>query len=182
SSGYNQRARECRRTTSKSMSGSKGKLQVFSVYQLRTNAGRKGLVCQPYRSGSLSSAPDRHSSREQACWSKLAPGWERQPLYYLRLAMRYVPLILKNCWRNRRRTILTIASIGVSMCLMGVLIAMYHAFYLGSPAPDQAMRLVVRNRVSITQPLPRSYRDELLHIPGVQYVMMANWFQGVYKD
>jgi len=96
--------------------------------------------------------------------------------------MRYVPLILKNCWRNRRRTILTIASIGVSMCLMGVLIAMYHAFYLGSPAPDQAMRLVVRNRVSITQPLPRSYRDELLHIPGVQYVMMANWFQGVYKD
>ena len=42
---------------------------------------------------------------------------------------RYLPLILKNCWRNRRRTILTIASIGVSMCLLGVMIALFHAFY-----------------------------------------------------
>ncbi|HUA62026.1 MAG TPA: FtsX-like permease family protein [Verrucomicrobiae bacterium] len=96
--------------------------------------------------------------------------------------MRYVPLILKNCWRNRRRTILTVASIGVSMCLLGVLIAMYHAFYMGAPAPDQAMRLVVRNRVSITQAIPLSYRDRIRRIPGVQHVMLANWFQGVYKD
>ena len=43
---------------------------------------------------------------------------------------RYLPLILKNCWRNRRRTLLTIASIGVSMCLLGVMIAMFHAMYL----------------------------------------------------
>jgi len=25
--------------------------------------------------------------------------------------MRFLPLILKNCWRNRRRTVLTVASI-----------------------------------------------------------------------
>ena len=57
--------------------------------------------------------------------------------------LRYLPLILKNCWRNRRRTILTVATIGVSMCLLGVMIAMFHAFYLSDPAPDQALRLVV---------------------------------------
>jgi len=68
------------------------------------------------------------------------------------------------------------------MCLLGVLIAMYHAFYMGAPAPDQAMRLVVRNRISITQPLPLSYRDQIRHIPGVEDVMFANYFQGVYKD
>ena len=68
--------------------------------------------------------------------------------------MRYLPLILKNCWRNRRRTILTVVSIGVSMCLMGVMIAMYNAFFLSDPTPEQAMRLVVRNRVSLTQPVP----------------------------
>ena len=49
---------------------------------------------------------------------------------------RYLPLILKNCWRNRRRTVLTVLSISVSMCLLGVMIAIYHAFYLSSPAPE----------------------------------------------
>ena len=35
---------------------------------------------------------------------------------------RHVSLIVKNVWRNRRRTALTIGSIGVSMCLLGVII------------------------------------------------------------
>jgi putative ABC transport system permease protein len=96
--------------------------------------------------------------------------------------MRYLPLILKNCWRNRRRTILTIASIGVSMCLLGVMVSMYHAFYMGAPAPDQALRLVVRNRISISQSIPLSYRDRIQRVPGVREVMLANWFGGVYKD
>jgi putative ABC transport system permease protein len=96
--------------------------------------------------------------------------------------MRYLPLILKNCWRNRRRTVLTIASIGVSMCLLGVVVSMYHAFYMGGPAPDEAVRLVVRNRISIAVSIPLSYRDRIQHIPGVREVMYANYFQGVYKD
>jgi putative ABC transport system permease protein len=96
--------------------------------------------------------------------------------------MRYLPLILKNCWRNRRRTILTVASIGVSMCLLGVMVSMYHAFYMGAPAPDQALRLVIRNRISIAVALPLSYRDRIQHIDGVREVMLANWFGGVYKD
>ena len=64
--------------------------------------------------------------------------------------MRYLPLILKNCWRNRRRTSLTIVSIGVSMCLLGVMVALFHAFYLSNPTPDQALRLVTRNKISLT--------------------------------
>src|SRR5215831_17362807 len=95
---------------------------------------------------------------------------------------RYLPLIVKNCWRNRRRTILTVLSIGVSMCLLGVMISMYHAFYLSDPAPDEALRLVTRNRVSITQPIPRSYMQRIQQIPGVREVMISNWFGGVYKD
>ena len=41
---------------------------------------------------------------------------------------RYLPLVLKNSWRNKRRTVLTVASIGISMCLLGVMIAMSAAF------------------------------------------------------
>ena len=96
--------------------------------------------------------------------------------------MRYLPLILKNCWRNRRRTILTVLSIGVSMCLLGVMITLYHAFYLSDPTPDQALRLVTRNKISLTVALPLSYMQRIKQVPGVQEVMVANWFQGTFRD
>jgi putative ABC transport system permease protein len=43
-------------------------------------------------------------------------------------------------------------------------------------------RLVVVNKVSIIQPLPLSYRDRLLRIPGVTQATFASWFGGVYQD
>jgi putative ABC transport system permease protein len=96
--------------------------------------------------------------------------------------LRYLPLILKNCWRNRRRTVLTIASIGVSMCLLGVMISMFHAFYLSEPAPDEALRLVTRNKISLTVAIPLAYQSRIQQIGGVREVMIYNWFGGVYKD
>src|ERR1039458_2172202 len=96
--------------------------------------------------------------------------------------MRYLPLIFKNSWRNRRRTILTIASIGISMCLLGVMVATFHAFYLSDPTPQQALRLVARNRISYTVSMPLSYQAEIQHVPGVREVMVSQWFGGVYKD
>jgi putative ABC transport system permease protein len=95
---------------------------------------------------------------------------------------RYLPLIVKNCWRNRRRTLLTIASIGISMCLLGVMISMYHAFYLSNPTPDQALRLITRNRISLTTVIPVSYQSRILQAPGVREVMIYNWYGGTYKD
>jgi putative ABC transport system permease protein len=96
--------------------------------------------------------------------------------------MRYLPLMLKNCWRNRRRTILTILSIGVSMCLFGVMAGMYHAFYLSSPDPGEASRLVTRNKISLTVAIPQAYQQQIEKVPGVKEVMIANWFAGTYKD
>ena len=96
--------------------------------------------------------------------------------------MRFLPLILRNSWRNRRRTLLTIASIGVSMCLLGVMIAMYSAFWLAKPKDNQALRLVVRNRVSLAVFLPLAYQQQIEKIPGVRLVMVDTWFGGTYKD
>ena len=95
---------------------------------------------------------------------------------------RYLPLILKNCWRNRRRTILTVLSIAVSMCLLGVMIALYHAFYLSAPAAEEALRLVVRNRVSLTVTIPEFYGARIRQVPGVRDAMISQWFGGTYKD
>lgn len=96
--------------------------------------------------------------------------------------LRHLPLILKNSWRNRRRTLLTILSVGVSLCLLGILMAIYHAFYFSQPNASQALRLVTRNKVSLAFPMPQSYREKIRQIPGVQEVGISQWFGGVYID
>jgi putative ABC transport system permease protein len=95
---------------------------------------------------------------------------------------RYFPLAFKNSLRNRRRSVLTISSIAVSLCLLGVLIAMYHALFFGEQTPGQALRLVVRHRVSLAQAIPLAYEAKIRTVPGVKEVSVWNWFGGTYKD
>src|SRR5216684_1052338 len=95
--------------------------------------------------------------------------------------LRYFPLVLKNAWRNRRRTVLTILSIAASLSLLGILMAIYAAFYFSAPPPAQALRLVVRNKVSLVFPMPEAYREKIKRIPGVQEVTAQQWFGGMYK-
>ncbi len=95
---------------------------------------------------------------------------------------RYFSLAFKNTLRNRRRSFLTVSSIGVSLCLLGVLIAIYHALFLGQQTPGQALRLVVRNRVSLAQPILIAYENKIRNVPGVKEVSVWNWYGGTYKD
>jgi putative ABC transport system permease protein len=96
--------------------------------------------------------------------------------------MRYLPLILKNCLRNRRRSFLTISSLAISLCLLGVMMALYYALFFGGPSAAQARRLVTRHKVSITFPMPLYYRDQIRKVEGVEEVATWQWFGGVYKD
>ncbi len=95
---------------------------------------------------------------------------------------RYFSLIVKNSLRNRRRSILTIVSIAISLCILGLLGAIYQALFLGEATPTQALRLVVRHKVSLTQPMPFSYRQRIERIPGVRDLTIWDWFGGTYKD
>lgn len=95
---------------------------------------------------------------------------------------RYFSLAFKNSVRNKRRSVLTISSIAVSLCLLGCLLAIYQALFLKQATPGQALRLVVRHRVSLAQPLPYSYEAQVKRVSGVRAVSVWNWFQGVYKD
>ena len=95
---------------------------------------------------------------------------------------RYFSLAFKNSLRNRRRSILTISSIAVSLCLLGVLIAIYHALFYGDATPGQALRVVVRHRVSLAQPIPIAYEAKIRTVPHVKEVSVWNWYGGTYKD
>jgi len=95
---------------------------------------------------------------------------------------RHLPLVFKNSWRNKRRTFLTIGSVGVSLCLLGILLSVYHAFYFSTPTPGSELRLVTRNKVSLARPLPQYYGAKIKGIPGVREVEIEQWFGGKYID
>lgn len=70
----------------------------------------------------------------------------------------------------------------MSLCLLGVLMAAFQALYITPESPYQALRLVTRNKVSLAVTMPQSYQSKIKSIPGVQEVMIANWYGGKYID
>jgi putative ABC transport system permease protein len=95
---------------------------------------------------------------------------------------QYFSLALKNILRNKRRSTLTILSMAVSLCLLGVLLAMYHALFFNQPSPGQAQRLIVRHKVGLGQLIPYAYVEKIRKVPGVKVALEWNWFGGTYKD
>lgn len=95
--------------------------------------------------------------------------------------MKFRGLILANLFRKKMRLVLTIGSFAVAMCLFGLLVVIKDAFNQGVDVAG-ADRLIATNRIGLVNPLPLSYRDRLLQIPGVKEVTHANWFGGVYQD
>jgi putative ABC transport system permease protein len=95
--------------------------------------------------------------------------------------MKFFRLVWANLRRKKVRTTLTIGSFTVALFLFGLLAAIRMGFRGGTDAAG-ADRLDVINRVSLILPLPLSYRDRLLKVPGVKGVTYASWFGGVYQD
>lgn len=97
--------------------------------------------------------------------------------------LQHLPFIMRNTLRNKRRSLLTLCSIAVSLCLLGVVIAFYMAlFEPTSQSPSQARRVIVHHKVSLTQALPASYRQKIEAVPGVEAISDWQWYGGTYKD
>ena len=95
--------------------------------------------------------------------------------------MKYLPFILRNLKRKKTRTILTVGSIAVALFLFGLLVTIETGLNAGVDVAG-ADRLVVRNRISLIQPLPLSYQEKLRQIDHVSEVTHASWFGGIYQD
>ncbi|HEY0701963.1 MAG TPA: FtsX-like permease family protein [Candidatus Acidoferrales bacterium] len=95
--------------------------------------------------------------------------------------MKYLHLISANLFRKKLRTTLTVGSFIVALFLFGFL-AIIHGAFNGGLDVVGVDRLMVINKVSIIQPLPLSYRDQIQRIPGVKYVTYQSWFGGIYQD
>jgi len=90
--------------------------------------------------------------------------------------------IVRNTFRNKRRSLLTAISIGFSLLLLTLMICIWRSFYVDQVAPEASRRLIVRDRVSLAFFLPAYYREKIRAVQGVNAVAPLTWFGGRYID
>jgi putative ABC transport system permease protein len=95
--------------------------------------------------------------------------------------MRFAKLILKNVLRNKRRTLLTVSSLVVSLFLIITLATILTEFERGSEESNPS-RLMSRHSVSLAFLLPIGDLQRIQTVPGVQAATPFTWFGGIYKD
>jgi putative ABC transport system permease protein len=95
--------------------------------------------------------------------------------------MTFGRLVWKDLLRNPLRLGLTILAGGVGVTAFIFLRTVIDLFFFGAQAA-QVDRLIVRNKVAITQPLPLAYYQRLAAIPGVTAVTHEEWFGGMLGE
>jgi len=95
--------------------------------------------------------------------------------------MKFAKLVVKNILRNKRRTLLTISSLVVSLFLIITLATILTEFDRGTDESNP-LRLMSRHAVSLGFTLPISDLQRIRAVPGVKDAMPFNWFGGIYKD
>lgn len=90
-------------------------------------------------------------------------------------------LLLKNAFRHKLRTILTMVGLIVAISAFGLLRTIVDAWYAGVEGTSST-RLITRSAISLGYPLPVYYADKIKKIDGVTGVTWMNWFGGIYID
>jgi len=95
--------------------------------------------------------------------------------------VKLLKIVLKNLFRHRLRTILTMLGIATAVMAFGLIRTIVGAWNAGVAA-SAANRMITHHSVSFIFPVPLPYRQAIARVPGVTAVSWANWFGGVYGD
>ncbi|MCX5806993.1 MAG: ABC transporter permease [Proteobacteria bacterium] len=95
--------------------------------------------------------------------------------------MYIIKLLIKNTFRHKLRTCLTILSVAIAILAFGLLRTVIDAWYAGVQA-SSVIRLVTRHAVSMVLTLPISYTEKIRQIEGVKIVSYGTWFGGFYIE
>jgi putative ABC transport system permease protein len=89
--------------------------------------------------------------------------------------------IIRNAFRNKRRLALSVSSVAASLFLLITLQVALRE--LTNPINDEgsSLRIIVRNKVSLAQPLPARQLQTLERIPGIVAVSPFSFYGGLYK-
>lgn len=95
--------------------------------------------------------------------------------------MFLLKLVLRNAFRHRLRTLLTVTGLAVAVLAYGMLQTVVEAWYAGAAAAS-GTRLVTRSAISLAVFLPASYETRIRGVEGVKRIARSNWFGGIYQE
>ena len=90
--------------------------------------------------------------------------------------MELIILLLRNIFRHKLRTLLTVLGVAIAMLAFGILRTLISSWYVGVEA-SSAYRLVTRNNISLIYALPLAYRNQILQVPGVTRIGHGIWYR-----
>lgn len=90
--------------------------------------------------------------------------------------------ILKNALRNKRRAALTILSVAVSCALLVTLLTLQRELTVPPESEAASLRIIVRNKVSLAQPLPAKQLPAIEKIPGIVAITPFTFFGGSFRE
>jgi putative ABC transport system permease protein len=95
--------------------------------------------------------------------------------------MKYLPLVFRNLLRNRRRTLLTVLSIGVSIFIFAALISLPTVVnrILRDTASD--VRVITHNKAGFSYALPGAYESAIRAMPHVEALTGYMVWIGSYR-
>jgi putative ABC transport system permease protein len=96
--------------------------------------------------------------------------------------MTIATFIAKNALRNKRRAALSILSVAISLFLLVTLLVALREMTVPPEDLGAALRVVVRNRVSLANLLPERQRPIIERVPGVEAASPFTWFGGKFRD
>jgi putative ABC transport system permease protein len=96
--------------------------------------------------------------------------------------MTLTGFIFRNALRNRRRLVLTLFSVSLSLFLLAILQVVLRGLTNPEASDEAALRLVVRHKVSLANMLFAKYKPRIEKMPGVAACTKLLWFGGIYQN
>ena len=96
--------------------------------------------------------------------------------------MKYAVLVFKNLLRSKRRTILTVLSIAVSLFIFSALVSLPTVANEILSDTASSTRVATHNKAGLAYSIPVSYKQRIQSVPHVEAVAAESWFGGVYHE
>lgn len=96
--------------------------------------------------------------------------------------MKFTALVLKNLLRSKRRTILTVLSIAVSLFIFSALTSLPSVANHILADSASSVRIACRTKMGLAYPLPEAYKRKIAAVPHVVAIEPDNFFGGIYHE
>ncbi|HYB92262.1 MAG TPA: FtsX-like permease family protein [Candidatus Binataceae bacterium] len=96
--------------------------------------------------------------------------------------MKYAPFVIKSLLRSKRRTVLTVLSIAVSLFIFSGLVSLPALAGQILAATASSLRVACHAKAGVTYAIPEAYQQRIAVTPHVAVVVAESWFGGVYHD